>query len=306
MIFIKNLIKDLGWISPFQHLNKSYHAEVPLVLMNSFNTDEDTKKILQKYTHHCVKIHTFNQSRYTHTLLIIQSLTAINISRLIHITFVHSVIVKLSVFLPCTGIPGSIRSLCYQWPLTWAWRVRMKRPGTLPGTETSTPAFTTPACWTSSSRKGKSTSLCPTLITWAPRWTCTSWTTWWASPATNAANSSWRSPIRHELTWRWVGLSCWRAACSIGWSTKETHFMSSHWLQMTWELINDNLWLKWSFKVVSILLDKLNNKLLWRHFELNQAKIKFGNILPSQTFQKSTLWLVNTFKLSNCFGCQHT
>lgn len=64
--------------SPFtypnpQHLNKTFNADVPLVLMNSFNTDEDTKKILQKYTHHRVKIHTFNQSRYgtfPHDLLI--------------------------------------------------------------------------------------------------------------------------------------------------------------------------------------------------------------------------------------------
>lgn len=46
-----------------QHLNKTYNTDVPLVLMNSFNTDEDTKKILQKYTHYRVKIHTFNQSR---------------------------------------------------------------------------------------------------------------------------------------------------------------------------------------------------------------------------------------------------
>lgn len=54
----------------FQHLNKTFNADVPLVLMNSFNTDEDTKKILQKYKHHQVKIHTFNQSRcsaHTHT-----------------------------------------------------------------------------------------------------------------------------------------------------------------------------------------------------------------------------------------------
>lgn len=48
----------------FQHLNKTFNADVPLVLMNSFNTDEDTKKILQKYKHHRVNIHTFNQSRY--------------------------------------------------------------------------------------------------------------------------------------------------------------------------------------------------------------------------------------------------
>ncbi len=118
-------------------------------------------------------------------------------------------IVTVSVFMSCAGIPGSIRSLCYQWPPAWAWRVRMKRPGTHPGTETSTPASTTPACWTSWSQKGKSTSLCPTLTTWAPQWTCISWTTWWVSPVTNAVNSSWRSPIRPELTWRWVESPCW-------------------------------------------------------------------------------------------------
>ncbi|KAK2523187.1 Ugp2 [Columba livia] len=51
----------LGVVS---HLNKSYNTDVPLVLMNSFNTDDDTKKILQKYSHSRVKIYTFNQSRY--------------------------------------------------------------------------------------------------------------------------------------------------------------------------------------------------------------------------------------------------
>lgn len=35
--------------------------------MNSFNTDDDTKKILQKYSHSRVKIYTFNQSRYQKT-----------------------------------------------------------------------------------------------------------------------------------------------------------------------------------------------------------------------------------------------
>lgn len=35
--------------------------------MNSFNTDDDTKKILQKYSHSRVKIYTFNQSRYQNT-----------------------------------------------------------------------------------------------------------------------------------------------------------------------------------------------------------------------------------------------
>lgn len=52
---------------PLQHLNKSYNTDVPLVLMNSFNTDDDTKKILQKYSHSRVKIYTFNQSRYQKT-----------------------------------------------------------------------------------------------------------------------------------------------------------------------------------------------------------------------------------------------
>ena len=46
-----------------QNLNKAYGANVPLVLMNSFNTDEDTAKILRKYTHVNIEIHTFNQSR---------------------------------------------------------------------------------------------------------------------------------------------------------------------------------------------------------------------------------------------------
>jgi len=47
-----------------QNLNKAYCANVPLVLMNSFYTDEDTHKILRKYTHMNVEIHTFNQSRW--------------------------------------------------------------------------------------------------------------------------------------------------------------------------------------------------------------------------------------------------
>ncbi|XP_060716129.1 UTP--glucose-1-phosphate uridylyltransferase-like isoform X2 [Tachysurus vachellii] len=59
----ENTFLDLT-VRQIEHLNKTYNADVPLVLMNSFNTDEDTKKILQKYTHHRVKIHTFNQSRY--------------------------------------------------------------------------------------------------------------------------------------------------------------------------------------------------------------------------------------------------
>lgn len=47
----------------FQSLNKTYGADVPLVLMNSFNTDEDTEKILRKYSQMKIKIFTFNQSK---------------------------------------------------------------------------------------------------------------------------------------------------------------------------------------------------------------------------------------------------
>ncbi|XP_072030967.1 UTP--glucose-1-phosphate uridylyltransferase-like isoform X1 [Amphiura filiformis] len=51
-------------VQQIEHLNKTYGSDVPLVLMNSFNTDEDTKKILRKYNACQVNIHTFNQSRY--------------------------------------------------------------------------------------------------------------------------------------------------------------------------------------------------------------------------------------------------
>ncbi|KAM4771845.1 UTP--glucose-1-phosphate uridylyltransferase isoform 1-T1 [Rhinophrynus dorsalis] len=59
----ENTFLDLT-VKQIEHLNITYDTDVPLVLMNSFNTDEDTKKILQKYSHCRVKIHTFNQSRY--------------------------------------------------------------------------------------------------------------------------------------------------------------------------------------------------------------------------------------------------
>jgi UTP--glucose-1-phosphate uridylyltransferase len=48
----------------FQYLNKTYNANVPLVLMNSFNTDEDTIKVIRKYTNLDIRIETFNQSGY--------------------------------------------------------------------------------------------------------------------------------------------------------------------------------------------------------------------------------------------------
>ncbi|GAA0163075.1 hypothetical protein LIER_19032 [Lithospermum erythrorhizon] len=47
-----------------EHLNNKYGCKVPLVLMNSFNTHDDTLKIVEKYTSSNVDIHTFNQSQF--------------------------------------------------------------------------------------------------------------------------------------------------------------------------------------------------------------------------------------------------
>ncbi|XP_049943662.1 UTP--glucose-1-phosphate uridylyltransferase-like [Schistocerca serialis cubense] len=51
-------------VQQIEHLNKRYKANVPLVLMDSFNTDEDTQKVIRKYRGLQVEIHTFNQSCY--------------------------------------------------------------------------------------------------------------------------------------------------------------------------------------------------------------------------------------------------
>ncbi|UJR33687.1 hypothetical protein I4U23_021116 [Adineta vaga] len=51
-------------IQQLEQLNREYDCDVPLVLMNSFNTHEETEKIVQKYSHVNVKIYNFNQSKY--------------------------------------------------------------------------------------------------------------------------------------------------------------------------------------------------------------------------------------------------
>ncbi|KAI8377461.1 UTP--glucose-1-phosphate uridylyltransferase family [Radiomyces spectabilis] len=51
-------------VRQIEYLNKKYDVSVPFILMNSFNTDEDTKRIVQKYATHNVDIITFNQSRH--------------------------------------------------------------------------------------------------------------------------------------------------------------------------------------------------------------------------------------------------
>ncbi|KAI8845929.1 UTP---glucose-1-phosphate uridylyltransferase [Chytriomyces confervae] len=47
-----------------EYLNSTNQVNVPLILMNSFNTDVDTTNIIQKYSSHALQILTFNQSRY--------------------------------------------------------------------------------------------------------------------------------------------------------------------------------------------------------------------------------------------------
>jgi UTP--glucose-1-phosphate uridylyltransferase len=51
-------------VQQIEHLNKKHSSNVPLVLMNSFNTHTMTQKILRKYQNHKLQIETFNQSRY--------------------------------------------------------------------------------------------------------------------------------------------------------------------------------------------------------------------------------------------------
>eukprot|EP00127_Corallochytrium_limacisporum_P001835 Clim_evm1s87 gene=Clim_evmTU1s87 len=51
-------------VRQIQHLNETYDVSVPLVLMNSFNTQEDTEKIIRKYAATEVDVCTFMQSRY--------------------------------------------------------------------------------------------------------------------------------------------------------------------------------------------------------------------------------------------------
>nr|Q9LKG7.1 RecName: Full=UTP--glucose-1-phosphate uridylyltransferase; AltName: Full=UDP-glucose pyrophosphorylase; Short=UDPGP; Short=UGPase [Astragalus penduliflorus]AAF86501.1 UDP-glucose pyrophosphorylase [Astragalus membranaceus] len=47
-----------------ENLNSKYGSNVPLLLMNSFNTHDDTQTIVEKYQNSNIEIHTFNQSQY--------------------------------------------------------------------------------------------------------------------------------------------------------------------------------------------------------------------------------------------------
>lgn len=65
VIVVRNDLTFLDMtVQHIEFLNKTYDADVPLVLMNSFNTDDETQKLIQKYAGFRVTIKTFNQSCY--------------------------------------------------------------------------------------------------------------------------------------------------------------------------------------------------------------------------------------------------
>ncbi|KAJ7543436.1 hypothetical protein O6H91_09G038300 [Diphasiastrum complanatum] len=51
-------------VQQIEVLNKTYGSDVPLVLMNSFNTHDDTIEIVRKYDSSKLDVHIFNQSQY--------------------------------------------------------------------------------------------------------------------------------------------------------------------------------------------------------------------------------------------------
>lgn len=51
-------------VKQIETMNSKYKCSVPLVLMNSFNTHDDTLKIIEKYQHAGLQVKIFNQSQY--------------------------------------------------------------------------------------------------------------------------------------------------------------------------------------------------------------------------------------------------
>ena len=51
-------------VQQIMYLNETFGVNVPLILMNSFNTDEDTEKVISKYRNLPIRILMFNQSKF--------------------------------------------------------------------------------------------------------------------------------------------------------------------------------------------------------------------------------------------------
>lgn len=58
-----NSFLDLS-VKQIEFLNSKYGSNVPLLLMNSFNTNRDTQQIIKKYLNSNCKIRSFNQSKF--------------------------------------------------------------------------------------------------------------------------------------------------------------------------------------------------------------------------------------------------
>lgn len=56
--FLDLTVRQIEW------LNDTYHVDVPLVLMNSFNTHLDTAEVIRKYSNHNISVLMFNQKRH--------------------------------------------------------------------------------------------------------------------------------------------------------------------------------------------------------------------------------------------------
>ena len=51
-------------VQQIEHKNNNNGTDIPLILMNSFNTDKETREIIKKYQGSGTRILTFNQSRF--------------------------------------------------------------------------------------------------------------------------------------------------------------------------------------------------------------------------------------------------
>lgn len=65
LIPIRNTLTFLDLtVQQIENLNAEFSTNVPLVLMNSFNTSEETERMVQKYRNFRLQVHTFEQSRH--------------------------------------------------------------------------------------------------------------------------------------------------------------------------------------------------------------------------------------------------
>ena len=94
-----------------QYLNSDYDCDVPLLLMNSFNTDDDTERIIQKYSSHKVRhVPSWDEvdggTRMTHSHNVCWSYGRWRTAVLCRSTFSRSI---------RAATPGLARTRCCRW-----------------------------------------------------------------------------------------------------------------------------------------------------------------------------------------------